>query len=204
MIYRTWITLREFLFSYLNCTYYDQLEAGIILSTNKILPNAALKAYDLEALVETDYANEAFMKDESNILFTKYICPSCRDLFVGWKYSDQTDAAAKSSLVKMFFNRFIQILNNTYEKYKYMIDTYAAQKANLLEKVQSISVTKFNDTPQVKNTGEYDDSYNSSVTTNNNSTELNTLMARIAEIDVNMRNLYQDWAKEFGGLWIYE
>lgn len=201
---REYFTLYDYLFNLLGVTHYEQLEAGIVISSNNVLQNAAIRAYNLEALTTEEYANESFMKTEATILFTKYIYPSCKRLYVGYCDNSLTTSEKTKLITENFFNKFIQILNNTYEKNKFMLDTYTTEKNDLLNKVESISVTKFNDTPQVKNTGEYDDSYNSSVTTNRNSTELNTLMARIAEIDVNMRNLYQDWAKEFGGLWIYE
>ena len=200
---RWYVTLDDFLQVYCGVELFPENQAGVIHTGSNLLHDAVSGAYALDPFTQELYGNEPFYKADSNILFTKYIYPSCKDLYVGWYDEALSDAEGLNVLNTKFFNKFITILNNTFERYKYLLDTYAAEKANLLGKVKSISVTKYDDTPQTSG-GTYDDSYSSTVTTNENGTELNTLMARIAEIDDDMRNLYRDWAREFGGLRIYE
>lgn len=82
------------------------------------------------------------------------------------------------------------------EKYKLLIQNLNANKAKLLDDVKSASISRFNDTPQ--NSGDFsDDAHTSTVTKTENSSNVSTMMARLNEIEDNIKQLYIDWSNEF-------
>ena len=98
-----------------------------------------------------------------------------------------------------FFIAFLSIINQTYDRYALILKTYDDNKADLLNKVESL--TRFNDTPQ--DTGEFsDDEHTTHITSTKN--DFDTLMGRIDEIDRKYRNVLADWTREFESLFIHE
>lgn len=98
-----------------------------------------------------------------------------------------------------FFDKFMTILKMTYDRYALILKTYEDNKADLLNKVESL--TRFNDTPQ--DTGEFsDDEHTTHITSTKN--DFDTLMGRIDEIDRKYRNVLADWTREFESLFIHE
>lgn len=82
------------------------------------------------------------------------------------------------------------------EKYSMLIQNLTANKAKLLDDVKSASISRFNDTPQ--NSGDFsDDQHASTVTKTENSSNVGTMMARLNEIEDNIKQLYIDWSNEF-------
>ena len=82
------------------------------------------------------------------------------------------------------------------EKYSLLIQNLTANKSKLLDDVKSASISRFNDTPQ--NSGDFsDDNHTSTVTKTENSSNVGTMMARLNEIEDNIKQLYIDWSNEF-------
>ena len=82
------------------------------------------------------------------------------------------------------------------EKYSLLIQNLEANKSKLLDDVKSSSTSRFNDTPQ--NSGDFsDDQHTSTVTKTENSSNVGTMMARLNEIEDNIKQLYIDWSNEF-------
>lgn len=82
------------------------------------------------------------------------------------------------------------------EKYSLLIQNLEANKSKLLDDVKSASTSRFNDTPQ--NSGDFsDDAHTSTVTKTENTTNAGTMMARLNEIEDNIKQLYIDWSNEF-------
>ena len=82
------------------------------------------------------------------------------------------------------------------EKYSLLIQNLTANKTKLLDDVKSASISRFNDTPQ--NSGDFsDDQHASTVTKTENSSNVGTMMARLNEIEDNIKQLYMDWSDEF-------
>lgn len=86
-----------------------------------------------------------------------------------------------------------------------MIDIYNDNLDLLMSDPSSSTEMKFNDTPQ-NTQGVYDwsdDNHLTNVTKTTTTTPVGTKMERINEIQESFRDLYSDWAREFGGLFIY-
>ena len=82
------------------------------------------------------------------------------------------------------------------EKYTMLIQNLEANKKKLLDDVKSSSTSRFNDTPQ--NSGDFsDDAHTSTITKTENSSNVGTMMARLNEIEDNIKQLYMDWSNEF-------
>ena len=82
------------------------------------------------------------------------------------------------------------------EKYSLLIQNLENNKAKLLDDVKSTSISRFNDTPQ--NSGDFsDDQHTSTATKTENSSNVGTMMARLNEIEDNIKQLYIDWSNEF-------
>ena len=82
------------------------------------------------------------------------------------------------------------------EKYSLLIQNLTNNKTKLLDDVKSASISRFNDTPQ--NSGDFsDDNHTSTVTKTENSSNVGTMMARLNEIEDNIKQLYIDWSNEF-------
>ena len=82
------------------------------------------------------------------------------------------------------------------EKYTLLIQNLEANKTKLLDDVKSSSISRFNDTPQ--NSGDFsDDQHTSTATKTENSSNVVTMMARLNEIEDNIKQLYIDWSNEF-------
>ena len=77
-----------------------------------------------------------------------------------------------------------------------LIQNLEANKAKLLDDVKSLSVARFNDTPQ--NSGDFsDDNHTSNITTTTSSSNVGTMMQRLNEVEDNIKQLYIDWSNEF-------
>ena len=82
------------------------------------------------------------------------------------------------------------------EKYSLLIQNLENNKSKLLDDVKSASISRFNDTPQ--NSGDFsDDQHTSTTTKTENSSNVGTMMARLNEIEDNIKQLYIDWSNEF-------
>ena len=101
----------------------------------------------------------------------------------------------------IWFGKFLSIINRTQSKYIKLISLYEAEANNLMQDIKTLSINRYNDTPQ--NSGDYsDDLHTSTINKHETSTPLVTKMARLEEIHRYWRDIYEEWAKEFRGIFI--
>lgn len=107
----------------------------------------------------------------------------------------------------------IRLLNKAVETVNYYLNLmtiYENEKNNLLNQVQtsSSSTNKYNDTPQNNNSsGTFEgDNYltNYSKYESQTSTDFDTIMGRIEEIQQKYRNIFSDWVNEFRSIFYEE
>ena len=127
--------------------------------------------------------------------FVNYIWPRFYQEAIIYVDSDEDE-----DLVKKFARTKVgQIMawwQSSSEKYSLLIQNLNNNKSKLLDDVKSSSVARFNDTPQ--NSGDFsDDAHTSTVTKTENSSNVGTMMARLNEIEDNIKQLYIDWSDEF-------
>lgn len=100
-----------------------------------------------------------------------------------------------------WFGKFLSIFNRTQNKYIKLIGLYEAEANNLMQDIKTLSINRYNDTPQ--NAGDFsDDLHTSTINKHETSTPLVTKMARLEEIHRYWKDIYEEWAKEFRGIFI--
>lgn len=129
-----------------------------------------------------------------------------------WKHPSKPYGTADYvSMKQELGNSIWSIYIDTKDRYETLINMYNSELENLLNGVNTTTTgngsTRFNDTPQNAETtpGQYaNDNYSTNVTTTDNTvtvtSDVNTKMARIDEIQRLLRDLYADWAFEFNKL----
>ena len=123
---------------------------------------------------------------------------------------DLVDGIIDSYREKPYFKFLVDmgnVFNFTKQKYSTLLNLYASEKENLLNKVQTLAsgTTRYNDTPQ--DTGDFsDDSHttNISQTTGESSTDVKPLIERLADINRLYQQVLLDWTNEFERLFIEE
>ena len=121
--------------------------------------------------------------------------------FIETEPSIQTNRTLYDEITEKVLRKFSYVYNTTKDRYLTLIDIYTNQKANLLNKVESNSIQRYNDTPQ--NGGDWsDDEHTSNITRTESSNDFTPLMDRINEIQNKLRNIQKDWEDEFKGIFI--
>lgn len=133
--------------------------------------------------------------DESQICFRDYIWPRFyQEAVIYTDLDENEDFLEKFCRTKV--GQIFAWLKSSSEKYVLLIKNLEANKSKLLDDVKSASISRFNDTPQ--NSGDFsDDNHTSTVTKTENSSNVGTMMARLNEIEDNIKQLYIDWSNEF-------
>ena len=133
--------------------------------------------------------------DESQVCFKKYIWPRFYNEAIIYTDLDKNE----DFLEKFCRTKVGQIMSwwqSSTEKYSMLIQNLNNNKSKLLDDVKSSSISRFNDTPQ--NSGDFsDDNHTSTVNKTENSSNVGTMMARLNEIEDNIKQLYIDWSNEF-------
>ena len=75
--------------------------------------------------------------------------------FIEAEPSIQTDRDLYDEITEKVLRKFSYVYNTTKDRYLALLDIYANQKANLLNKVESNTIQRYNDTPQ--NGGDWSD-----------------------------------------------
>ena len=132
---------------------------------------------------------------ESENCFREYIWPRFYQEAIIYADLDKNeDFVEKFARTKV--GQIMSWWTSSIEKYSMLIQNLTANKSKLLDDVKSASVSRFNDTPQ--NSGDFsDDNHTSTVTKTENSSNVGTMMARLNEIEDNIKQLYIDWSNEF-------
>lgn len=111
------------------------------------------------------------------------------------------------STYREFLNKIVSILTFTYDKYSSMLNFYATEKSKLMDKIQAVGsgITRFNDTPQDEGTFD-DDEHTTNLTqvSSTSSSDGDTKIKRLNEIDKLFNNLLLEWCNEFDKLFVEE
>ena len=131
-----------------------------------------------------------------DICWQNYIWPKFYDKAICYTDDDEIADNESAKVFASFMGPIIAWMSSSDTKFSLLIANQEANKTKLLGQIKSSSVSRFNDTPQ--NQGEFEDnSHNTNVTKTENATDGTTLLARLNEIENNLKRLYEDWSNEF-------
>lgn len=99
---------------------------------------------------------------------------------------------------RVFMSKIKAWLEDSSDRYLKLLRLYKDNENKLLNKIESINTTQFNDTPQSVNNNLDADSYASTYTKNVNSTDGATIMNRLNEVRAAWSSLLDEWVLEFG------
>ena len=132
---------------------------------------------------------------ESVNCFQSYIWPRFYQEAIIYVDSDEDEDFVKK-FARTKVGQILAFWQSSSGKYSLLIQNLEANKNKLLDDVKSSSTSRFNDTPQ--NSGDFsDDAHTSTITKTENSSNVGTMMARLNEIEDNIKQLYIDWSNEF-------
>ena len=186
-------------------TYYtlDDIRKSLELYKNYNGPFSMLTAssgfisFMNKCLLYSNYSEiEGTIEDAQGYeCFVNYIWPRFYNEAIIYVDSDEDeDFVQKFARTKV--GQIFAWWKSSMEKYSLLIQNLEANKNKLLDDVKSSSTSRFNDTPQ--NSGDFsDDQHTSTVTKTENSSNVGTMMARLNEIEDNIKQLYIDWSNEF-------
>ena len=165
----------------------------------------------IEVLIQefsgTTIPQDSKLKDsKANKLFCTYIAPRYKNTFVSFLDGTVASEDVTKEYADWILN-FVVIFLRTFLKYDKMLTLYEDSKNKLLDEVKSFSESKFNDTPQNASSAQYDwstDNHLTNITRVESGTDLDTVIARLDEVENNIKDYYTRWADEFGGLFIYD
>lgn len=153
------------------------------------------------------YPNEDYALAEMLLpyLFNRYFHHYCVNDKEIYGIADGVSDEARNSSTFNFFVRLGQIFQFTADKYDWLLNAYKTQKANLLNKVQTLAsgTSRFNDTPQENGTFD-EDEHTSHITqtTGETSSDIKPLIERLDDISSKFQNVLLDWCNEFDKLFI--
>ena len=193
------------MYNYYERTYYtlDDIRKELNLFPNEEGPYTVADMYFSEFLnnclqkagfkvKEAAYTDETV---ETLKCFHDYIWPRVYQEAIIYTDSDESEDCVKK-LARTKVGQIFAWWQSASEKYSLLIKNLEANKSKLLDDVKSASISRFNDTPQ--NSGDFsDDQHASTVTKTENSSNVGTMMARLNEIEDNIKQLYIDWSNEF-------
>ena len=131
-----------------------------------------------------------------DICWQKHIWPKFYDKAICYTDDDTIADDDSKKVFSNFIGPIISWMTNTDDKFSLLIKNQEDNRANLLKAIKSSSVSRFNDTPQ--NDGAYDDNaHNTNTTKVENETDGATLLARLNEVEDNLKRLYENWSNEF-------
>ena len=186
-------------------TYYtlDDIRKSLELYKNYNGPFSMLTAssgfisFMNKCLLYSNYSEiEGTIEDAQGYeCFVNYIWPRFYQEAIIYVDSDEDEDFVKK-FARTKVGQIFAWWKSSMEKYSLLIQNLEANKSKLLDDVKSASTSRFNDTPQ--NSGDFsDDNHTSTVTKTENSSNVGTMMARLNEIEDNIKQLYIDWSNEF-------
>ena len=190
------------MYNYYERTYYtlDDIRVEVGINPNKKGPytmtNITFSAFLNNCLTEAGYDITPSTEDVETITcFKNYIWPRFYQEAIIYADLDKNeDFVEKFCRTKV--GQIMSWWQSSSEKYGLLIKNLNNNKTKLLDDVKSASISRFNDTPQ--NSGDFsDDQHTSTVTKTENSSNVGTMMARLNEIEDNIKQLYMDWSDEF-------
>ena len=186
-------------------TYYtlDDIRKSLELYKNYNGPFSMLSAssgfisFMNKCLLYSNYSEiEGTIEDAQGYeCFANYIWPRFYQEAIIYTDSDEDEDFVKK-FARTKAGQIMSWWKSSMEKYTMLIQNLENNKSKLLDDVKSSSTSRFNDTPQ--NSGDFsDDQHTSTVTKTENSSNVGTMMARLNEIEDNIKQLYIDWSNEF-------
>ena len=143
--------------------------------------------------------NAAWINSFSNyidICWQEHIWPKFYDKAICYTDDDEIADDDSEKVFSNFIGPIIAWMTSSDTKFSLLISNQEANKTKLLDQIKSSSVNRFNDTPQ--NQGQFEDNeHNTNVTKTENATDGATLLARLNEIEDNLKRLYENWSNEF-------
>ena len=131
-----------------------------------------------------------------DICWQNYIWPKFYDKAICYTDDDTIADDDSAKVFASFMGPIVAWMSSSDTKFSLLIANQEANKTKLLGQIKSSSVNRYNDTPQ--NQGQFEDnSHNTNVTKTENATDGTTLLARLNEIENNLKRLYEDWSNEF-------
>ena len=143
--------------------------------------------------------NAAWINSFSNyidICWQEHIWPKFYDKAICYTDDDEVADDDSEKVFSNFIGPIIAWMTSSDTKFSLLIANQEANKTKLLDQIKSSSVNRYNDTPQNKGTFE-DNEHNTNVTKTENATDGATLLARLNEIEDNLKRLYENWSNEF-------
>lgn len=114
-------------------------------------------------------------------------------------FGEEPQEEPSEKVIEDFIRKLSSIYFKTKDRYETLLGLYSSEKSKLMDKVESISISRFNDSPQ--NGGDWsDDEHTSNITRNESSVDLTPVMDRLKTVQDNYLNLVKDWADKFKGL----
>lgn len=161
--------------------------------------------YDLKTNLSTF---KPYLSDLTRELYARYWkhmavgIDSCSDDGLSL-YSEHQDECDE------FISKVVMIIMQTYDRYSKLLAIYTSEKDKLLDgvKIKTTGTGQFNDTPQnVQSVAQAfgDNSHISNITKSDqeSTSDVETKIRRIDEIDRMFRNIIRDWTNEFDGLFV--
>lgn len=138
------------------------------------------------------YETGCISKDETNKLWCEYFANGHLNSYIVRALDDKDPKEAYID----WMTDWIYVLNLTYNKYKKLIDLYKQEEDNLLNKLETNNIVKFNDTPQ--NSGDYEgDDFTSNITSSSTKSDSANMINRLSEIRALYDDIYTAWSNEF-------
>ena len=189
------------MYNYYERTYYtlDDIREALEITGEGpyAIGNKSLSSFLNSCLSKVNFVTAPYFTEtaESANCFQKYIWPRFYQEAIIYVDSDETEDFVKK-FARTKVGQIMSWWQSSSEKYVLLIKNLEANKNKLLDDVKSASISRFNDTPQ--NSGDFsDDNHTSTVTKTENSSNVGTMMARLNEIEDNIKQLYIDWSNEF-------
>lgn len=131
-----------------------------------------------------------------DICWQEHIWPKFYDKAICYTDDDEVADDDSEKVFSNFIGPIIAWMTSSDTKFSLLISNQEANKTKLLDQIKSSSVNRYNDTPQ--NQGQFEDNeHNTNVTKTENATDGATLLARLNEIEDNLKRLYENWSNEF-------
>lgn len=207
---KTTATIEGIAYPYIKVDYYNpysQVDFGDIL----LYPIDGISTLDksnwrTEFLWNNEYqvGKNTVLKKYINDLIKLVVSRYYEHYCVGVIDEDMSHEEYKNEF-KFFIQRFINIINMTYDRYSTLLDIYQNNLNNLMKDIKATSKgnVRFNDTPQ--DGGDYSDDNHTSNISQSETESLTagaTPIERIDEIKRKMANIMKEWSNEFDKLFI--
>lgn len=146
-------------------------------------------------------------EDEAIVTLWQYIYARYGDMGIFTSDKGTLTNDENKKLFEKFLYKLINKIAFTQDRYITLINLYTKNKDDLLKQITTTSsrVSRFNDTPQDEGVFTSDE-HTTNLTQDEQtaSTDKDSLIIRLSEIQNNFENLYKNWVDQFANLFIEE